>query len=114
MNSLNLLNVSLVWIAFGQVSVRLLIGITASFLWSRNAARAHRLLSQSPSAHADGTNLDGRCNTRRRSAGNCSSSTVGRIRPNRRSFYEPGFSNSAGNMGNSLGCVAFPFLDIHC
>ncbi len=50
MNSLNLWNVSLVWITFGQVSVCLLIGITASYLWSRNAARAHRLLSLSIAA----------------------------------------------------------------
>jgi len=50
MNNLDLLNVSFVWIAFGQVSVCLLVGIIASLVWARNAARAHRLLSLSIAA----------------------------------------------------------------
>ena len=50
MFSLDLLHVPFIWIAFGQVSVCLLIGMIASLLWARNAARAHRLLSLSIAA----------------------------------------------------------------
>ena len=50
MNGLDSLNISFAWTALGQVSISLLIGIIASLVWARNAARAHRLLSLSISA----------------------------------------------------------------